>query len=312
MNASKRQRAWMIVLAAIFAISFNTAHAQLQPIVIGGGDIPDNSGPSACERDFDKDGADIWFGKMIHTLCQRRDADSLFAVYLFTMDTRVLKEAYSQNKSNPALLWAVTTQTECTGPLQGCKSAKIAVEAAQALTSIDPDNAMAWFALARAEDMVMTEPDKVDSALEQAAKASRAHDYSFDLTKLAEKAIAGISAPTDAEAEAWQHVGMTMMLGYRFGVWAGHCSFLTDEGDPDRKKLCEAAKEQFKHGDSLLTLSGDAEAKAKMDAATQKPAGVSENEYAKIMLEAIRDSTSEREWREKIAARLKTAATKSQ
>lgn len=324
MTELKRPIWWAIMAAIAFAVSSNTAHAQLQPIVIGGGDIPDSSEPSNCERDLGKDPEKDLFERLIHSLCQRGDADSLLAVYLFTMpgfgsrggkfDTRTLKRAYAVGKTNPKLLWVVTTQTECVGPLQGCKSAKVAVEAAQALTKVDPDNAMAWFALARAEDMVMTEPDKVDAALNRAAKAGRVHDYTFDLTKLAEKASTGIPAPTgvDIDDARLARVGNTTMMSIRFfNEWAVNCSFLSDSGDPDRKKFCEAAREQFKHGDSRLTLSGDAKAAADMQVSMQQPTGISNIDFDKIMLESIRDSASEREWYGKIKARLRPANAES-
>ncbi len=164
---------------------------------------------------------------------------------------------------------------------------------------------MAWFALARAYDLAMIYPDKVDFALDRAAKAGRVHDYTFDLTKLAERVSTGIptSGGGNADEDRWTLVANTMMLSVQFKVWAEHCSFLDDAGDPDRKKPCEAAREQFKHGDSLLTLSGDAKATAMMQTASQKPVGAPEVEYNRMMLETIRDSASEREWYEKITSR---------
>lgn len=315
MSASRR----VIVWGTILVFSLSGAHAQIQPIVLGGGDIPESSGPSACERDFGKVAAGVWFGKLIHPLCQQGDADSLLAVYLFTMpgwgsrngapDDRILKTVYAHGNSNPKLLWVVTTQTECVGPLPGCKASELAIEAAQALTKTDPGNAMAWFALARAYDLAMIYPDKVDSALHRAAKAARVHDYTFDLTKLAERASTGIptSGGGHADEDRWTLVANTMMISTQFRVWAEHCSFLDDAGDPDRKKLCEAAREQFKHGDSLLTLSGDAKAMTMMQTAIHKPAGVLEIEYDRMMLETIHDSASEREWYEKVASRFGSA-----
>lgn len=298
------------------AIWSHMTFAQLPPIVIGGNDNPDDTGVSVCERDFGSDPVEQWLGSLIRPLCHRNDSDSLLAVYLLSMpglgsnngklDSHVLQRAYARGKSDPKLLWVIMAQSDCAGPIPGCKAAHKAVEAAQALTTADPGNAMAWFALARAHDLAMADPEKVDAALDHAAKAARVHDYTFDLIKLVENASAGIPAQTGLNPDEGRvtFIYMIPMLNERFNEWARNCSFSFDEGDPERKKFCEAARGQFKHGDSPLTLSGDAQATASMKAALQPPSDVSSAEFHKIMLETIPGSASEREWYEKITARL--------
>src|SRR5260221_7666455 len=122
MLAFRSLASYLGALAAAM-VSAHLAHAQSQSIVIGGADVTEDRGLSACARDFGKDSTAAWFERLIHPLCQRGDADSLLAVYLFSMpglgssngkfDTRDLKRAYARGKSNAKLLWVVTTQTDC-------------------------------------------------------------------------------------------------------------------------------------------------------------------------------------------------------
>ncbi|MGH8041713.1 MAG: hypothetical protein ACREPN_06680 [Rudaea sp.] len=297
--------------------AWSAAQAQLQPIVMGSGDIPESAGPSACERNFGNDTLGAWFMQLIQPLCKRGTSDALLAVYLFTlpgmassngqMDNRLLQRAYAQDDTDPKLLWLVATQARCAGMFAGCPAAQKAVKAAQQLTVVDPDNAMAWFALARAHDWATSDPEKVDAALAQAAKASRVHDYSFDLIQLAAKTSASVTTKGIGTKESasirWMIVTLIPDLNEQFKEWVGRCSVNYDEGDPDRKRFCRAAQEQFKHGDSLMTLSGDTQAQATIKSVMNTPHGADETRFRQIMLDTIGDSSDEREWCVKTAAK---------
>lgn len=321
MRLSTYRLGFVALLMAAGALSTHRASAQLEPIVVGGNDNAENAGPSACERDFGSDSLGRWFGQIIRPLCERGDADSLLAAYLLSLpgfaaggqaDHRLLQRAYTLGKPSPKLLWLVATQTDCASPIPGCKAALTAVKAAQALTATDPENAMAWFALARAKDQALADPGEVDAALDRAAKAARVHDYTFDLTKIAAQASG--SVPVPAEVDATQSKGTRWLLVYTttntselFAEWVGkNCTFMFDEGDPNRKAACNAAKEQFKKGDSLLTLSGDSQATAAMQAALKHPPGMSDRVFDDAMLSSIAASSSEREWYAKTALTLQS------
>lgn len=321
MHLPKWSLGFLALLLVKFAFVSREAAAQSEPIVVGGNDTSDSSGPSVCDRDFGTDALGKWFGHVIRSLCKREDSDSLLAAYLLSLpgftsggqaDRRLLQRAFALGKPDPKLLWLVVTQTDCASPIPGCKATLTAVKAAQTLTAADPGNAMAWFALAHAKDQALADPGEVDAALDHAAKAARVHDYTFDLTKLAARASGSIPVPDEVDATQshgtrWTLVYTTMTTSELFAQWVGrNCSFMFDEGDPNRTKACNAAKEQFKRGDSMLTLSGDSQATAAMQAALKHPAGVSDRTFDDAMLESLASSSSEREWYVNTAAHFRS------
>lgn len=315
-----------LVLLAAFLEFYEGAfpkigHAQSAPIVVGGQDILTPTGPTACERNFGQDDPDgRWLNELFHSLCKRGDADSLLAVYLLSLpgwssngaqiDDRLLRRALTLNKTDPKLLWLGVLRGQCASPLPGCKAAKSAVRDAQVLVATNPDNAMVWFALAYAEDQAM-QSWGVNAALDRAAKAPRVHDYTFDLTRLVARASAAIPAAAGHEEQTqdirWTQVVTTPALGAMFYRWAtGNCQLLSNEGDPDRQRFCEAAKAQFKRGDSRITLSGDTHAQSAIKKVLDSPRGATDARYRQVLLDTIGESSSEREWSEKAALRLKS------
>ncbi len=302
-------------LIAACAVASQPVLAQLQPITIGSSDEPTDTGPTVCERDFDMDELGLYFRQLILPLCKRGDSDSLLAAYLYSIpgfgpsngkfEDRILQRAYVQQISDPKLLWLVATQSDCAGALGGCKSAQEAIKAAQALTMADPDNAIAWFALARARDLAMDLRENVDSALDRAAKAGHVHDYTFDLFKLVVKKSAGATLSTGESTDEirWLSMYMVSMLNLRYIHWG--CRFQFSEIDPDRSKFCDAAEQRLKSGDSLLVLGND-KAFAAIKTKVNPPPGVTVEQLHRIMIQTIGDSSSEGEWYSKIAERLKS------
>lgn len=288
--------------------------------------------PSVCDGDAGTGVLHVWLTQIVHSLCIRGDADSLLAAYLITLppfgshgdaDHLLLARAYAIGKNNPRVLWAVALDNDCR-PYIECRKNRRDVAAAKALTRIDPDNAMAWFALAYAEGNYVTTPDRSALALQHAAQAPRVHDYGFDLLKLATVATGRIPIPKAAldngygvlqppELTRWGLVNTTPLLSYLFGVWISERCGMRDGEETlvERAKKCDAAKAQFKRGDSLLTLSENPTASAAMQAdVKQRPVGISNGdgkadmEYAKAIIAAIAESSNEREMYTKLMPRL--------
>ncbi|MFC5491384.1 hypothetical protein [Dokdonella soli] len=279
--------------------------------------------PSICDRKGDSSPEGQWYAGLTHSLCRSGDADSLLAVYLISFpvfaagepDHGVLGRAYAIGKSNPRVLWTVAIDNNCQ-PVVECRGNQRAVDAAKALTRLDPGNAMAWFALAYAEDSYVTQPDEVSAALAAAAKAPRVHDYTFDLTKLVARATGRVPIPDAArdngygvivapENLRWPLVVIPSMLSPSFADWIKHdCRGDGNAPPAERRTLCSAAKAQLRHGDSLLTLSENPEATTALQASMQKALGKSTDASSKVMIDAVLHSSSEREMYAKAAAQL--------
>ncbi|MEO5561067.1 MAG: hypothetical protein ABIR10_15420 [Dokdonella sp.] len=291
--------------------------------------------PSVCERDLGTgtDPLGMWFTQLIHFLCKQGDADSLLAAYLITLppfgthaeaDHGLLARAYAVGKNNPKVLWVVAFDQDCRPIVECGPGYQRNLAAAQELTRIDLDNAMAWFALAYAQSLNVVTPGKINLALERADKAPRIHDYGFDLLKLAAAATGQIPIPDAAlhidavppsspESVRWTFLFTTTQMNGRLRDWIGNCeaNYLEREQALKRAKLCAAAKSQFKQGDSLLTLSEDSTVSAAIPAELRlRPSGIgnlhgiSDDDYAKAAIAAIAESNSEREMYAKLLARL--------
>lgn len=289
-----------------------------------------DASPSVCDRDSRTDPLSMWFDELIHSLCKHDDSDSLLGAYFITLpslwghgeaDQHLLDRAYAVGKANPKVLWVVAITNDCRPKGTVCQGYQRAIFAAQALTRIDPDNAMSWFALAYATNRDDT-PDRANSALRRAAQASRVHDYDFDLLKHAvaisgripvpKVALATDGFPSSPELVRWTITGTTPWISALFKKWIiDGCGAENFEKPYERTGLCASARAQFKHGDSLMTLSGDAAAFAGVPADLQGRmpraswvGGISDEEYAKAIIPAIVESSSERKMYTKLMARL--------
>ena len=313
------------VFASVVIGTSTIAVAQETPIVVGGRDVSDTTGPTVCERDLGSDDPTTrWLTDLIHSLCKRGSGDSLAAAYLLSLpgfassggqvDDRLLHRAHARAMSDPKLSWLVIVRSECASPIPGCKAAQRAVKVAGALAAADSDNAMAWLALAYAKDQALADAAEINRALDRAAKAPRVHDYNFDLTKLVAEASADIPRASDSvdqlEEFRWEKVMTVGALSWAFFRWAnGSCQVMFDEGDPDRKKFCEAAKLQFRVGDSLATLSRDSAASGEMNAVLSRASA--QKESKREMLDTIAAATNERDWYRKTAARIGSGTSTS-
>lgn len=292
------------------------------------------SAPGACDRDFGPQPEGVWLGQLIHGLCQRGDGDALLSAYLLTLpsfgmegepDHRLLARAYNLGKSSNALLWTVALAEDCqpigTAYLGFARDA----DAARKLVQADPDNAMAWLALAY-NDARMASVDGAHAALVRAARAPRVHDYTFDVLKLATAASGELPIPEAARSNGhgvffppevlrWTLIQSVPGLSQRLGVWVKEgCGAADVQGSSaERSAACAAVKIQLQRGDSAWTLSEDPVARAALEAdLKQRPVGVSNGDgsadvaYAQAIIGAIGESRSEKEVYTRLAARLRT------
>jgi hypothetical protein len=245
----RSMRCFAALLAECFVLS-RIAYSQ-SPITIGGGDMPEQKGPTICERNFGDDKTAAWLGELVHPLCRRGDSDSLLAVYLYSAPD----------------------------PIMG---------------AIERD------------DLAMEDWLVIDASLDRAAKAGHAHDYTFDLAKLAAKKSTHMTAVSggDLDEIRWLMVYAAPMLNERFRQWRD-CSFVT-KGDPDRARFCRAARENLHRSGSVLALRG-LEAEDAIKSAVNPPPGIKDKEFHHILLETIVDSANESDWYARAASRLKSS-----
>ena len=285
-------------------------------------------------RDFGKQPEGIWLGQLIYGLCQRGDGDALLSAYLLTLpsfgmegepDHRLLARAYNLGKSSNALLWTVALAEDCQPIGTACMGFARDADAARKLVHADPDNAMAWLALAY-NDARMASVDDANAAMIRAARAPRVHDYTFDVLKLAAAASGELPIPEAARSNGhgvffppevlrWTLIQTVPALSQRLGEWVKEGCGAADLGvsSTERSAQCAAVKVQLQRGDSALTLSEDPAARAALQAdMKQRPVGVSNSDgsadvaYAQSIMVAISESSSEKDLYSSLAARLRT------
>jgi|GEM_PF-2578414 len=291
--------------------------------------------PGVCSRDFGKQPEGIWLGQLIHGLCQRGDGDALLSAYLLTLpsfgmegepDYRLLARAYDHDKRSNALLWTVALAEDCQPIGTACLGFARDADAARKLVRADPDNAMAWLALAY-NDARTASVDGANAAMIRAARAPRVHDYTFDVLKLAAAASGELPIPEAArsnghgvffppEVVRWTLIQTVPALSQRLGEWVKEGCGAADLGvsSAERSAQCAAVKVQLQRGDSALTLSEDPAASATLQAdKKQRPVGMSNGDgsadvaYAQALIGAIGESSSEKDVYTRLAARLRTA-----
>lgn len=288
----------------------------LDPIVIGG-DKPEPRGISSCKRDFGPDELGVWITQTVRSLCKKGDADSLLGVFMFTaqevglyagLDLATLDRAYAVGKSNPAVLWTVVLTSKCNMPFQVSECDRM-LNAARSLTRADPDNAMAWLALAYAADENLYWLE-IGPALDRSIAAPRFHDYGFDVMKRAVIASGQRPIPVSVLGQKTTEQFRLQFAspgGSAVVDWLrGDCNARGAITPDDAPKQCAKAKELLQRGDSADTLSGNPEALAQMKATEAAAHTDNGAAYAKASIEAAVKSGNEREWRNNVERLLQT------
>jgi len=270
-----------------------------------------DSGPNAA--------SDQWRKNLREALRSANNADANLALYLLSNgDTTYLDQAYTLGKSNPKVLWLAALEAPCQLPSMtlGCKPA---VEAAKALTRADPDNAMAWLTLAYATERAIGRTSEILDALKHAARVPRFHDYGFDLMKASVSATALVSVPdgvlvtASGTPSSVEHARMqaaadpmTVLVAHFVTGWVKNgCTTFAEPPEAPQVAACDAAKELFKRGDSLMTLDANATAVHKLEADLAKGLAAAERSpnADKVLIETYAVASSQLDFAERLVAR---------
>jgi len=300
---------FLLVASATSAALHADASTDPAPIVVGG-DQPELRSTSACNRHFGSEPLATWVNRTVHTLCDKGDAESLLAVFLFAApgigsqgapDWMTLDRANAVGQSNPVVLWTVALNSKCHMPFQASECPRM-VTASRQLTQADADNGLAWLTLAYALDQSLGDPADVGAALDRAAAASHVHDYGFDLLKLAAMATGEVAIPDEVREQTTQAQFRLQFLNpfvapaSTVTEWLNQGCNATNAIPPPAADQCRRAKSLLQRGDSRETLSGDTKAIAELDADQAATRIKDQATYAKAFIDLIQRSSSEREW----------------
>jgi hypothetical protein len=259
-----------------------------------------------------------WRATLFDTLERSNNADDYVALYLLAgRDAdRVadrddyLRRAYAVGKGNAKALWLIAIASPCSSECaQG-------IAAARDLTKTDPDNALAWLTLAYMAEQDAGATKEVSESLRRAARASRLHDYAFDLMKIMIATASRLPIPVTAlyaaptrprsMEEFWLQQSDSAVPVASRGIMAWVEHGCTSHADSDNAVACEAAKLQRQHGDSLITLGPASDGGMRL----QEDMRVMLSDpdmaiHAKMKFDAFAASTDERDFLERVAASLR-------
>jgi len=266
----------------------------------------------AASASAEPDAYQLWRAKLFDTLAQTKDANDYLALYLLsgheTGGEYFLRRAYTTGGGNAKALWTAAIALPCPGECEQSTAA------AHDLVKADPGNALAWLTLAYVLERDSGITKEVTEALKQAAKASRLHDYGFDLMRTMITAVGRVPASAAAIAAAPSRPGSVeeFQLGHGDGSvtvgshviieWIEHgCTSHGATLDDATVAACASARDNRKLGDSLAILPPDSDAGRQLREQVHAILVADNTGSAKTRLELYAASNNEREFTARLA-----------